>query len=295
MDRQKQAYMYAIFSVLLWSTAASAFKLSLKYLDPLQLLALASFTSMVILFAILIVQGKWNRLTACTVHDLARSAVLGFVNPFLYYVVLFTAYDLLETQEAVTLNYTWPIMLALLSIPLLGQRIGWKSILAIVISFIGVFVIATRGDILGFRFTNLTGALLAIGSAIIWALSWIFNIKDSRDEVVRLFLNFIFGFVYILIAVLVWSDINISDYRGVIGSVYVGLFEMGITFALWLKALRLSKTTAQVSNLIYASPFLSLIVIHFVVGEDIYASTIYGLVFIVVGILMQQYFSRNRQ
>ena len=34
---------------------------------------------------------------------------MGLFNPFLYYLVLFKAYDLLEAQEAGTLNYIWPI------------------------------------------------------------------------------------------------------------------------------------------------------------------------------------------
>jgi drug/metabolite transporter (DMT)-like permease len=81
---------------------------------------------------------------------------------------------------------------------------------------------------------------------------------------------------------------------GLLGAIYIGLFEMGITFVLWLKALQLSKTTAQVSNFIYLVPFLSLIVINLTVGEKIYSSTIIGLVFIIAGILLQQYVSRER-
>lgn len=218
--------------------------------------------------------------------------MLGFLNPFLYYVVLFKAYSLLPAQEAQPLNYTWSIVLVLLSIPLLKQKIRFASILAIFISYFGVFVISTRGDILGFTFTNLNGVFLALGSAVIWALFWIYNIKDKRDEVAKLFLNFSFGFVFILIAMLLSSRMRIPAMVGLLGATYVGLFEMGITFVLWLKALKLSRTTAQVSNLIYLSPFLSLVLIHFVVGEKILPSTIIGLIFIVAGIIMQQRYSR---
>jgi drug/metabolite transporter (DMT)-like permease len=63
---------------------------------------------------------------------------------------------------------------------------------------------------------------------------------------------------------------------------------MGITFVLWLSALKLSENTAKVGNLIFISPFLSLIFIHYLVGEDILASTFKGLVLIVAGLLIQQ-------
>jgi drug/metabolite transporter (DMT)-like permease len=181
-------------------------------------------------------------------------------------------------------------MLVLLSIPLLRQKIGLKSILAVVISFAGVFVIATRGDILGFRFTDLTGVLLAVASSVIWALFWIYNVKDACDEQVRLFLDFAFGACFIFLFAVVWpgAGFRLPGMGGLLGAAYIGLFEMGLTFLLWMKALKLSETTARVANLIYLVPFLSVIVIHFAVGERIFSSTIIGLVLIVAGIYLQK-------
>ena len=293
MNQQSRANLYAIATVLLWSTVASAFKVSLRYLDFLQLLFFSSIASTVVLFLILVFQNKLRLLKGYSARDYLHSLVLGFLNPFLYYVVLFKAYSLLPAQEAQPLNYTWSIVLVMLSIPLLGQKIGVKSILAIFISYFGVLVISTRGNILGLKFSNPTGVLLALGSALIWALFWIYNIRDQRDEVAKLFLNFAFGFVFILIAMLLSSRMTIPHTAGLLGAAYVGLFEMGVTFVLWLKALKLSRTTAQVGNLIYLSPFVSLVLIRVVVGETILPSTVVGLVFIVAGILLQQYHSKS--
>jgi drug/metabolite transporter (DMT)-like permease len=292
MERQRQAYIYAIIAVLIWSTMASVFKVSLRYVDFLQLLFYSSFVSILVLFFILLIQNKLSMLKTYSKRDYLHSALLGFLNPFIYYVVLFKAYSLLRAQEAQPLNYTWQIMLVLLSIPLLKQKIKPLGILAIFISFFGVFIISTQGDLLGFRFTNLGGVLLALGSSVIWALFWIYNLRDRRDEVAKLFLNFCFGFVFILIATLLFSKIIIPETLGLVGVIYVGIFEMGITFVIWLKALKLSRTTAQVSILIYLSPFVSLIFIHLIVGEQILFSTIIGLVLIVSGIVLQQYISR---
>ena len=69
-------------------------------------------------------------------------------------------------------------------------------------------------------------------------------------------------------------------------SVYVGLFEMSVTFILWLGGLRLSERAEQVSVLVYASPFLSLVFIGLIVGERIAPATLAGLVLIVGGILL---------
>lgn len=289
MEKQTRAYLYACVAVLLWSTIASAFKISLRYLDFLNLLFYSSIVASVFLFLYLLFLKKLKLLKAFTRKDYLRSALLGFLSPFLYYAVLLKAYSILKAQEAVTLNFIWPIMLVLLSIPILHQRIGLKSIFAIIISFFGVFVIATEGDVLGFRFTNTMGVLLASGSSVIWAFFWIYNVKDKHDEAVRLFVNFAFGTVFIFLSILLFSELKIPNRSGVLGAAYVGLCEMGITFLIWLKALRLSKSTAHVAGLIYLAPFFALVLIPFFVGEKILFSTVTGLVLIVAGIVLQKF------
>jgi len=296
MKQQRQAYTYALLAVLCWSTIGSAFKISLRYLDFLTLLLFASFVAVVVLFITLLLQGKLNLLKKIKKENLLNSAFLGLLNPFLYYVVLLKAYELLPAQEAGTLNYIWPLVLVLLSIPMLRQKITGWSIMAILVSFFGIILISTHGQLLTLRFSNPLGVLLAIGSAIFWALYWIFNMKDRREEVSKLFLNFSFGFFYILLTIAIlrllglnWSRYPLLPWQGIAGSVFLGIFEMGITFILWMMALKLSATTAKVSNLIYLSPFCSLILIHFLVGEVILLSTVVGLVFIIGGIILQQY------
>ena len=288
MTPQNRAYIYTILVILFWSTIASAFKVTLYYFDYLQLLLISSFVSCLILFFIIVIQKKLALLKKTVPRDIFRSSVLGLLNPFLYYLVLLKSYSILKAQEAGTLNYIWPITLVLLSIPLLKQRIKWVSILAIIISFLGIVIISTEGKITSLEFKEPFGVILALVSSIFWALYWIYNIKDKRDEVIKLFLSFVFGSVYILIAVLIFSDIKLHSIKGFIGAVYIGIFEMGIAYILWLKALKTSTNTAKVSNLVYLSPFLSLMIIQFIVGEKILFSTIIGLAFIVGGIIVQQ-------
>lgn len=274
--------------MLLWSTVASAFKLSLRVLHPLQLLLYAVVTSIVVLTIILAVQGKIAMVFSFTRRQYMRSLALGVLNPFVYYVVLFQAYDRLPAQEAQPLNYTWAIALALLSIPILKQRLAATDLIATFVSYGGVVVIATRGDLLGFQFSDPLGVALALGSTVIWALYWIYNTKDTRDPVAGLLLNFVFAFPFVLVACAVFSSVVITSWSGFFGAVYVGVFEMGLTFVLWLNALRLSENTARVGNLIFISPFVSLVLIAFIVGEEILPSTFVGLVLIIAGLFVQQ-------
>jgi len=287
MKNQQKAYLYAIATVLLWSTVASAFKITLRYLEPIQLLLYASLVSTATLGLILVLQGKTSLLFSCSGRQYLHSLQLGLLNPFLYYLILFKAYDLLPAQVAQPLNYTWALTLAYLSIPLLGQRIKAREIAAGIVSYLGVVVISTRGEMLSLSTFAPLGVFLALASTVVWSLSWILGTRDERDPVLSLLLAFLFGLPFIFFACVLFSSLTVSDPRGLLGAAYVGIFEMGITFVFWLKALKLSENTAKVGNLIFVSPFLSLVFIRFFVGEEIYASTFIGLVFIVTGLVIQ--------
>ena len=77
--------------------------------------------------------------------DWARGVLFGAINPFAYYLVLLQAYDLLPAQQAQPLNYTWAITLSLLSVPLLGHRLGGRDYVAVALCYFGVYVIFNLG------------------------------------------------------------------------------------------------------------------------------------------------------
>jgi drug/metabolite transporter (DMT)-like permease len=292
---QRRAYAYAAAAVLLWSTVASAFKLSLRHLRPDELLLWANGVSVVVLGLFVALAGKLGELRRFSRRELLQRAALGLLNPCLYYLVLFRAYDRLPAQEAQPLNYTWAVTLALLSIPLLGQRIGWREIGAMLVSYSGVVVIATRGDLTGLRFESPSGVGLALVSTIIWALFWIYDRRSTRDPLAGLLVSFVASLPVVLLEnVIVGWPPGFPSWRGLGGAAYVGAFEMGVTFVLWSRALKLSETTARVGNLIFFSPFLSLVLIHFLVGEEILSSSMVGLGLIVAGNVLQQLAARPR-
>ncbi len=292
VNEQKSSYLFALTAVILWSTVASAFKISLRYLTPVQLLFFSSLSSCLVLFLIILVQGKIKQLASLSGRDWLVSVKYGFLNPFLYYLVLFYAYDLLPAQQAQALNYTWAITLTLLSIPFLGQKIRIADLIAIAISYAGVVVISTKGNILALKFDSPLGVGLALFSTLIWAFYWIANTKDHREPVVGLLLNFLCSLPMIALYLFITNGWGVRP-EGLIGAVYVGVFEMGITYVLWLMALKRARNTARIANLIFISPFLSLVMIHFFVGEKILRSTLIGLVFIITGLSVQSAFKNN--
>lgn len=301
---QASAYRYALTAVGLWSTVATAFKISLRQLSPLQLLAISSLASVCCLALILSFQGKWPQAWRDKKPKL--SLLQGALNPLLYYLILFQAYDQLPAQEAQPLNYTWAFTLSLLAIPFLGQRFTWADGLGGLVAYAGVWVIATRGQVFQVQFDQPVGVALALLSTVVWALYWMINTRDTRDPVIALFWNFVCALpcVWAALGWSVWSQPGSGpgSWQGtwdtvglaICGAVYIGFVEMGVAFVCWLKAMKLTERTAQIAHLIFLSPFVSLILISQILGEQLYHSTLPGLMLIVAGLVLQSQFKAKK-
>jgi drug/metabolite transporter (DMT)-like permease len=288
MTRVKQSYIYAGLAVLFWSTIPTVFKIGLGELDVLTMLTIATFTSTIVLFVLLISLKKFDLFKKTTGAQLLSSAFLGLLNPFFYYIILLKAYRLLPGQVAQPLNMIWPIILVFLSVPILKQSIPRKSFIALFISFAGVYIISSQGHPLKPGSSNPLGVALATGSSVFWAIYFIYNVKDKRDESVKLFTNFLFASFFLAITTFINGNWHpIISLKGLSASVYVGIFEMGLTFFFWLKALQLAETSDKVSNLVYLAPFISMILLYFIIKEPVYYTTPVGLILIISGIYIQ--------
>ena len=138
-------------------------------------------------------------------------------------------------------------------------------------------------------FVDKTISGLALASTLLWALYWLLNARDHRPPLVAQWQNFSVGVPVLTLLLLVGPGVAWHGWAGLGAGVYVGLFEMGIAFVLWQLAVHKVSRTAKVSNLIFLSPPVSLVLLFFIVGEPILPSTLVGLVLILGGLGLQQW------
>lgn len=292
--QEKKAIGFGLAAVLLWSTVATAFKITLDYFSPIQMVAAASTVSAIALLVIAAYQGKLNQLLPTLRARPLYYLMLGLINPCIYYLVLFKAYDLLPASQAQPLNYSWAITLTLMAALFLGQKIRPQDWIACLFGYLGVVVIATQGDIMALQFDSPLGVALALVSTLLWALFWILNTKNQADPVVSVLLGFVLSLPFSIGLSLYTGGWQPIPWQGWLAVSYVGLFEMGITFVLWLNAMKLTRNTAKLSNLIFLSPFISLILLATIIGETIHPATLVGLVMIIIGLLIQQWRGKTK-
>ncbi|WP_148253060.1 DMT family transporter [Aidingimonas lacisalsi] len=285
MTVERQAMLCGLGAVALWSTVATAFKVALAYMSPLELMCLAALVSWLLMGVLVYRDGG---MTQALRQGWRTAAWAGLMNPAAYYLILFAAYDRLPGQEAMALNYTWALAMAFLAVPILGQRLTRTDILAGVIAYAGVWVIATRGAVMDVAFADPLGVACALASTLVWALYWLLNARDPRPPLIAQWQNFSIG-LPVLILLLLWGPgIQWHGFMALGAGIYVGLFEMGVAFVLWQFAVQRISRTARVANLIFLSPPVSLLLLNLVVGEPILPSTLIGLVLILGGLALQQ-------
>jgi drug/metabolite transporter (DMT)-like permease len=289
MKNSRKAIIYALIAVAMWSTVATAFKLSLQQMSLLQLLTGASFFSLLIVGVCLCQRGELVLALTTFTSNIKSICLLAVLNPILYYLVLLKAYALLPAQVAQSINYTWAITLTLLSVPMLKHKLTFRDIVAIVLGYVGVVFIAFGGR--GIEGTiNGFGIVLALLSTLIWAGYWLLSARDPRPPLIKLFQSFLVGFpVLFIITFYIDGFAQFTEIKPWFYIAYIGTFEMGLAFIFWQLAMHHTDRVSQISTLIFLSPFASLFIIQSVLGEPIHPLTLLGLGLIIGGILFQKY------
>ena len=281
------AWGLALATVFLWSTVATAFKLGLRTLSPIELLSGAHGVAALTLLLGLALTGRWRHLRAFSLADHRRALLLGLLNPWLYYLVLFEAYDRLPAQVAQALNYTWALTLTLLAIPVLGHRLRTLELAAMLLAWFGAAVIATGGSTEGLTVDDPLGVALALSSTVLWASYWLLAARSTTPPVETLTLAFTYALPFTL-ATALWSGARVPEDSVAWGAIlWTGLAEMAISFVLWLLALQRAGSTAGIASLIFLAPFLSLLWLEQILGEALRPATPLGLGIIVLGLVLR--------
>ena len=277
---ERRALVLGLVAVACWSTVATGFKLGLRLVEPLQLLLLGTLVSTLVFWCAALPRSRWR----ISFRSIAIAAVAGAMNPCAYYLVLFEAYDRLPAQIAQPLNYTWAITLAILAWPVLGQRLSIRTLSGILLSYAGVVVLLTGGRLDAPPQLDWTGVALALASTVIWAGYWLMNTRVSIDPIGLMAWSFTFGFLFVGALCLLGPGLPPLSGEIAFYGLWVGLVEMGITYLVWQRALRLTRNAGRIGQLIFLAPFLSFGLIGAVLGETIRATSLIGLAIIVTGL-----------
>ena len=203
----------------------------------------------------------------------------------LYNSLYYLGADILPASQAFIVNYLWPIMSVIFASIILKEKMTVRKGIAIVLSFLGV-VIVMGGGAIELNSKTVTGALCCVLGAISYGIFTSLNQKFRYDKRISMMLNYFVTFSVTSVINGISGNLFIPSSAEAFGFLWNGIFAIAVANTLWMIALESGKT-AKISNLAYATPFISLIWTSLILKEELHLTSLLGLAVIVLGILIQ--------
>ena len=261
-------------------------KLLLSTINSMQILLVSSFFASIFLLIVNILKGNLKELKNYKAKDYIQITGIGLLGTFLYNMFLYLGINKMQASQAFIINYLWPITTIIFACIILKEKLTFRKIFAVFLSFMGVIIVTSNGNLLNIQKDTLLGALYCILAAISYGLFSVLNKQKNYNKFLSMMLYYFTSFIVSVVYTLVVKGWFTIEAQQLIGLIWIGVFTSATAFTCWAIAL-LKGETAKISNLAYITPFLSLIWIRLILKEEISIYAIIGLVFIVSGIIIQ--------
>jgi drug/metabolite transporter (DMT)-like permease len=280
-------YSEALFAVLVWGASFIATKVALQDISPITIVWLRFLMGVVILGVAVILR---RQFTLPDRKEWGYFALLGFLGITFHQWLQSNG---LQTSEAGTTAWivaTTPVFMALLGWFLLKESLGWIKNLGILLAFLGVLVVVSKGDFgsvsVG-RF-GAPGDVLILISAVNWAVFSALSRRGlkSLPASLMMFYVMLFGWVFTsaaFVATESFVEIGNLTFYGWMGIGFLGIFCSGLAYIAWYDALK-ALTTAQTGVFLYIEPLVAVVVAFFILGEPITPASLAGGAVILFGV-----------
>ena len=279
-------YLYAFVAIAIWSTTATVSKLLLHSYTTMQILLVSATVAAAFLLVVNLIKGNLKKLKSYRLRDYLITAGVGVLGTFLYNLFLVLGIDKLLASQAMIINYLWPMMAVVAGCILLKEKMTLRKAIAVVLSFTGVVIVTSNGNLAGIAGSNLVGAGYCVLAAVSYGLFVALNKRLRYDSFLSMMLYYIVSAVVAAIYVIFAGQMPTISGVQSLGLVWIGMGDYAIAYVSWALAMKAGET-AKIANLAYITPFLSLLVAHFLLGDPITVWSVGGLAVIVAGIFLQ--------
>ncbi|GAB3658992.1 hypothetical protein GCM10028791_32280 [Echinicola sediminis] len=213
------------------------------------------------------------------------SVLLGFLGTYLYYVLLYFGYANAPGMEVLVVQYSWPILVVLLSMFLLKERLTAAKGLSVLLGFFGVFIVLTKGDFSQLRFENLTVDLIVLFGAFTFALFSVLSKKARLDDASLLTIYFLTATVVSFFSMFLFSDFGWPSLTNVLPIVINGFFVNGLSYICWIRALKTGEASF-LAPFVFLTPVLSSVFLIVFFNEPFHGAYLIGMSSVIMGGLL---------
>lgn len=291
IEKGKTLSWLALWAVIFWGFSFIATKVALREVHPFTLLTLRFGVGG---FLLLIVQLQKDKgfLKNFSYRDWLSILFLAIVGISGH--TLLQAYGLLYTTA---INTGWiiavmPIFITIAARFYLREPITVRKVGGIVLGFIGVFLVISKGalNLSAFSFVSTFGDILVLISAITWTAFTIggrdflsrFSPLAAITPIMIVGCLITFPFTWLKWE---WNTLFRLSLSGWMGILFLGILCSGLAYLFWYSALE-KKDSSIVGMYLYLEPLVTLIGAYFLLNEEIRWITLVGGGMILLGVYL---------
>lgn len=289
-ESHTKVYIMMVFAAFFWSGAFIAGKYSVPYIPPVTMTFFRFFFATIILFIVMKVKKIEYKLKKEDVPVFLFTGIIGMIG---YHVLFFSSLKYTTAINSSIIGAANPIATSIIAGVMLKNRIPKRQIIGIIVSFIGVVLTLSGGDLkvlTTFDFNK--GDLLMLCAMLCWAVYGVFSkAKGKRFHPIVLTLySFIFCVVFIIPLVLIeqpWNTMHYVPFAAMGGILYMAIFPSVIGYLTQQYAIKeIGPTRASVFvNLV---PFFSMILAVTILKESLEPIKILTALLIIFGVYLCQ-------
>lgn len=236
-------------TILTWSSAFVAIRYSLAALPPIELAA-ARYGGAAIPAALYLIV---SRSPLPRIADLLRLGVIGSLFVTAYSVLLNAGELTVPAGPAAFIINTMPIFVALIALPVLGERIGYGGWAGMLLSFAGIGLIAiSSGDTLQLDI----GAVLILAAAVCSAIASIIQkplLTRMSPLTMTAWVLTLGALPFLAVAPQTYQALSLAPTPVLWSVVYLALVPTVIGYLTWATALK-RLTAGRAANFLYCVP-----------------------------------------
>lgn len=184
------------------------------------------------------------------------------------WVLLFEAYKHITVSLATLCYYFSPMLVTVISTIVFKEKLNARKLICFIGSSAGlVLIVMPRGE----TQTDLTGVLLGLGAAVLYATVILLN-KGLRslDGIDRTLLQFISAAAVLAVYIPCTQSIDFSALspEGLVNLLIVGFFHTGLCYCFYFTAIKTMKGQ-EIAVISYIDPLVAVLCSFFILGESV--------------------------
>ncbi len=272
--------------VVLWGASFVATKRLLDELSPLTLIYMRQILGVLFITAVAL---KRKRNFGIKLSDAGGVLAVALVACFHLWI------QVTGLQYTSASNTGWiigitPVFMAILGLIFFKEKLSLLQTIGVFISFTGLILLVSKGDISSIDFVSNKGDLMVLTSAFTWSVYSLVGKKVTLNYPPMMTILYVFITMLIVFSPFTINETNIGQVFnlsavGWVAILFLGIFCSGLAYVLWAEAMK-EMHSSKVGAFLYLEPFVTVLVAWLLLNEEITLLMLLSGLIILGGVIM---------